>query len=31
MAYLIAGLLIVLGIHSVRLLADDWRSAKIAA
>jgi uncharacterized membrane protein len=31
MLYLSIGLLLVLGIHSVRMLADDWRSARIAA
>jgi len=30
MIYLIAGLLIFLGLHSVRIVADDWRSAQIA-
>jgi uncharacterized membrane protein len=27
MMYLIAGLLIFLGVHSVRMVADDWRTA----
>ena len=26
MAYLILGLVIFLGVHSVRIVADDWRS-----
>ena len=30
MLVLIAGLLIFLGIHSIRLFADDWRSRQIA-
>ena len=30
MPYLIAGLILFLGLHSVRILADDWRSAQIA-
>lgn len=30
MAYLIAGLLLFLGVHSVRIVADDWRSRTIA-
>ena len=30
MTYLIAGLLIFLGLHSVRIVADGWRSAQIA-
>ncbi len=30
MTYLVAGLLIFLGVHSVRIFADDWRSARIA-
>lgn len=30
MAILIAGLLIFLGAHSVRIVADDWRAAQIA-
>ena len=29
MPYLIAGLILFLGLHSVRILADDWRSAQI--
>ncbi len=28
--YLVAGLLLFLGVHSTRLLADDWRSRTIA-
>ena len=30
MALLIAGLIIFLGVHSVRIVADDWRTAQIA-
>lgn len=30
MTLLIAGLVIFLGIHSVRIVADDWRTAQIA-
>ena len=30
MAMLIAGLVLFLGAHSVRIFADDWRSALIA-
>lgn len=30
MTWLIAGLLLVLGVHSVRLFADDWRSRTLA-
>jgi uncharacterized membrane protein len=30
MALLIAGLIVFLGVHSVRIFADDWRAAKIA-
>ncbi|RDK02889.1 NnrU family protein [Paraburkholderia lacunae] len=30
MTILILGLLIFLGVHSVRIVADDWRSAQIA-
>jgi uncharacterized membrane protein len=30
MTYLILGLLLFLGIHSVRIVADPWRSAQIA-
>ncbi|HEX9392056.1 MAG TPA: NnrU family protein [Usitatibacteraceae bacterium] len=30
MAYLIIGLLLFLGVHSVRVFADDWRAARIA-
>ena len=31
MAILILGLVVFLGIHSVRIFADDWRTAQIAA
>ncbi len=31
MTLLICGLLLFLGVHSVRIAADDWRSARIAA
>jgi uncharacterized membrane protein len=31
MVYLIIGLVLFLGAHSVRIFADDWRSARIAA
>jgi uncharacterized membrane protein len=31
MAALIAGLVLFLGVHSTRIFADDWRSARIAA
>jgi len=31
MSLLIAGLLIFLGLHSVRIVADDWRTARIKA
>ncbi|MEP0942730.1 MAG: NnrU family protein [Rhizobiaceae bacterium] len=31
MAILILGLVVFLGIHSVRVFADDWRTAQIAA
>lgn len=31
MTYLILGLLLFLGIHSVRIFADDWRTARIAS
>jgi uncharacterized membrane protein len=31
MTYLIVGLLLFLGTHSVRIFADDWRTARIAA
>jgi uncharacterized membrane protein len=31
MGVLIAGLVLFLGIHSVRIVADDWRTARIAA
>lgn len=30
MALLIAGLIVFLGVHSVRIFADDWRAAQIA-
>jgi uncharacterized membrane protein len=30
MAFLLLGLLLFLGVHSVRIFADDWRSRKIA-
>ena len=30
MTLLIAGLVIFLGVHSVRIVADDWRTARIA-
>ena len=30
MAVLIVGLIIFLGVHSVRIVADDWRTAQIA-
>jgi uncharacterized membrane protein len=30
MAYLILGLILFLGVHSVRVVADDWRTARIA-
>lgn len=30
MIYLIAGLVLFLGVHSVRIFADDWRTARIA-
>src|SRR5207237_9195057 len=30
MIYLILGLILFLGIHSVRVVADDWRAAQIA-
>lgn len=30
MTLLIAGLIVFLGVHSVRIVADDWRSAQIA-
>ncbi|MCA1769645.1 MAG: NnrU family protein, partial [Halomonas sp.] len=29
MTVMILGLLIFLGVHSVRIVADDWRSAQI--
>lgn len=31
MTYLVLGLLLFLGIHSVRIFADDWPSARVAA
>lgn len=31
MGYLILGLVVFLGIHSVRIVADDWRNARVAA
>jgi uncharacterized membrane protein len=30
MIYLILGLIVFLGVHSVRIVADDWRTAQIA-
>jgi len=30
MTLLVAGLVIFLGIHSVRIFADDWRTARMA-
>ncbi len=30
MIYLIAGLIVFLGVHSVRIVADDWRTSTIA-
>lgn len=30
MAFLVLGMLIFLGVHSIRIVADDWRSAQIA-
>ena len=30
MALLVVGLVIFLGVHSVRIFADDWRTAQIA-
>jgi len=30
MAYLVLGLLIFLGVHSVRILADDWRTRTVS-
>lgn len=30
MSVLILGLLIFLGVHSIRIFADDWRTARIA-
>ena len=30
MIYLIVGLILFLGVHSVRVVADDWRTAQIA-
>lgn len=31
MSLLLLGLVIFLGVHSVRMVADDWRSARVAA
>ena len=31
MPLLVAGLVLFLGVHSVRIVADDWRTARIAA
>jgi len=31
MLLLVAGLVVFLGVHSVRIVADDWRTARIAA
>ncbi|HEX5628934.1 MAG TPA: NnrU family protein [Usitatibacteraceae bacterium] len=31
MTLLLAGLVVFLGIHSVRIFADDWRTARVAA
>ena len=31
MTWLVVGLVVFLGAHSVRIVADDWRSARIAA
>ena len=30
MTYLVAGLVVFLGLHSVRIFAEDWRAARIA-
>ena len=30
MIYLVLGLIVFLGVHSVRIVADDWRTAQIA-
>lgn len=30
MIYLVAGLVLFLGLHSVRIFAEDWRTARIA-
>jgi len=30
MAYLVLGLIVFLGVHSVRIVADDWRTAVVA-
>ena len=30
MIYLVLGLIVFLGVHSVRIVADDWRAAQIA-
>ena len=31
MSYLVLGLVLFLGIHSLRIVADDWRNARVAA
>ena len=31
MGCLVAGLAIFLGVHSVRIVADDWRTARVAS
>jgi uncharacterized membrane protein len=31
MTWLVVGLVLFLGVHSVRIVADDWRTARIAA
>lgn len=31
MTYLLIGLVLFLGVHSVRIIADDWRNARVAA
>ena len=30
MTILVLGLVVFLGVHSVRIVADDWRTARIA-
>jgi uncharacterized membrane protein len=30
MSFLIAGLVLFLGVHSIRIIADDWRTAQVA-